>query len=142
MTIGYNYWFNYFGGEVFERKTIVGASIDVAIKIYKYGKIIDFDENSGEEASYGKYLSDVFKVSVDRQTAYRIEKNIYVDNLFRLDKDYDKIEFEVTGYYLEGDAGNAVKVTEDVFRKFILDHISDFDISDNKNAQCLSYFYL
>ncbi len=36
----------------------------------------------------------------------------------------------------------SIEVSEDVFKNFILNHLNDFDISDNKKAQCPSVGFI
>lgn len=163
-TIVYDYLFNYFGGDKFEGKIVTGASIQVAIRPYKNGDEIKF-ENGKELSVKGKYLFSVFDVSFDRENIFNINRNLFVDNLFRLVCNFDEIKAEVIGYSLDVATGltkdvmpeladelptefrmlpvsESVQVSEETFRNFIQKHLNDFDISDNKKAQCLSVEFI
>lgn len=163
-TIVYEYLFNYFGGDKFENKTVTGASVLVAIRPYKNGNEVKF-ENEEEPSVKGCYLSSVFDVSFDKENIFNINRNIFVDNLFRRAYGFDEIKAEITGYSLNIAIGltkdvmpelanklptelqslpvsESIEVSEDVFRNFILNHLNDFDISDNQKAQCPSVGFI
>lgn len=163
-TIVYDYLFNYFGGEKFEDRIVTGASVQVAIRPYKNGEEVKF-ENEKELSANGKYLNSVFDVSFDRKNIFNIKRNLYVDNLFRLVYDFDEIKYEVMGFSIDTAVGltkdvmpelaaklpeefkgmpvsESTQVSEKVFRDFILNHLDDFDISDNKKAQCPSVAFV
>lgn len=88
-----------------------------------------------------------------------------MDNLFKLICGYDKIKYDIVGYSFDVMIGlikdtdplfaktlptewqntpncELVEITENVFKEFILSHIDDFDISDNKKAQCPSVSFI
>lgn len=159
-TIAYSYLFNYFGGDKFKGEIVMGASIEIAIRVYQNDDEVKF-ENGVELSVEGRYLFNCFDVSIDRDNVFKIEKNLYVDNMFRLIHNFDRIEADVIGYSLDVLVGQVKdsmpdipkefenlpvsesrKVTEEEFRTFILDHIDDFDISDNKKAQCPSVSFI
>ncbi len=157
-TVAYNYLFNYFGGDKYNDKIVTGASIDLAIRPYKNGDEVKFED--GKELSFkGFFLCQVFDVSFDKENVFNINRNIFVDNIFRRAYGFDEIKAEIIGYSLEIAVGltkdvipeladklptefqsfpvsESIEVSEDVFRNFILNHLNDFDISDNKKAQC------
>lgn len=163
-TIAYNYFFNYFGGDRYKDKVICGAAIDIAIIPFKDGKEVKF---SKEPEAADIYLSDVLKVSFDRNKIIHIEKNWRVDNIFRILKHWEKIDYKIVGYSLDyydaeetkkiqkelkeclGDAmpnellntpcSVSMEVTKEEFEIFLRTHSEDFDILDNKNAQVPSY---
>ncbi len=154
-TIVYDYLFNYFGKQKFKGEIITGGSINIAIRVYMNSKEVKFEKDV-ELSTHGNSLFDVFDVSVDRETVFKIKRNLYVDNLFRLVYGFDKIEADVIGYSLDVYEGLAkdllsvdlpkdfenfpvskpIEVSKDVFTQFILNNIDDFDIPDNHKAQC------
>lgn len=157
-TIAYEYLFVYLGGDKFQDKIITGASVNLAIRVYKAGEEIKFTE---ETSYHGKDLSDVFRVSYDRHHQFTVTKNLLVDNLFRLKYEWDKIEAEVVDYILDYadtlpeeirerlpeplkslPCSSPMEVSEKEFRDFIKAHIDDFDISDNINAQVTSVSFI
>lgn len=170
-TVAYDYTFNYFGGDKYNGKIVTGASITLAIRCYKDDIEVKFDEaephieflNAGKKVR--KWLNSVFDISIDRKDVFKISRNLYVDNLFKLMCGYDIIKYDIVGYSLNVAVGllndtnpslaqklpkefqdlpvcEPVEVTEGVFREFISSHIDDFDISDNKKAQCLSVSFI
>ena len=161
-TIVYDYHFNYFGKDTHDGKTITGANVSLAIHAYKNGKEVNF-ENGKEPTTNGRYFNEVFKVKFDRQKLFVVERNLHMDNLFRLVFGFDKIDYEIVEYsldYLEGTSkecfpdlklpkefenmpvSTLTEVNENEFKAFLSEHIDDFDISDNKNAQCLSVSFI
>lgn len=163
-TIAYEYLFNYFGGDKLENKTVTGASIQLAIRPYKNGNEVKF-ENGEEPSVKDFFLFQVFDVSFDKENVFNINRNIFIDNLFRIAYGFDEIKTEIIGYSLDIAIGltkdvmpeladklptefqslpvsESLKVSEDVFKNFILNHLNDFDISDNQKAQCPSVGFI
>lgn len=158
-TIAYDYLFNYFGEDTFNEKMITGATIQLAIRVYKSGKEIKFIEEPQYE---GAYLYQVFKVTFDRNKLFTVQRNLKVDNIFRLVFGWDLIEAEVIGYTLdyldEGLSGEIKKgisekfknwsysfpmeVSEREFSDFLIRNLDGFDISDNKSAQVPSTAFI
>ena len=62
-----NYLFNYFGGDKVGDKLIRGDTIDVAIRPYKNGKLIQFDPKTDPE------LFEIVDVSFDKSNIYKIK---------------------------------------------------------------------
>ncbi len=158
-TIVYDYLFNYFGKDKLNGDFITGASISLAIHIYKDDTELKFTKEP--KAVNNTYLSNVFSVSFDRNKLFKVTKNLYADNLFRLIYGWTKIDFEVVGYSLDKLVGTSndvlpdcpkelldfpvsepMNVSKEEFIKFLTEHIDDFDISDNQNAQCPSISFL
>lgn len=111
-TVVYSYSFNYFGGKKYKDRIVTGASVDIAVRAYKGSEVVTPEEtlelsigNGSSKGLQKVYLSDVFEVSVDRKTAFSVNRNLRVDNLFRLLLGYDKIEGETVGYSLDVFAG-------------------------------------
>lgn len=152
--IAYDYLFNYFGGDKQDGKLINGAVITLNIRAYKDGKEVLFEEGK-EPKTHGKYLSNIFDVCFDRENQFTIKRNLQTDNLFRLVFGWERIEASVIAYHLDVVVGRIgdekenglpeefqnlpiaepMAVTEEIYRKFLADHVGDFDISDNKQAQ-------
>lgn len=170
--IAYDYLFNYFpksydsgnseSKDTYDGKLVAGASITLCIKAYKDGEEMLFDEKK-EVSENGKYLSDVFEVSFDREQLFVVKKNLMVDNIFRLMRGWDRIEAEVVNYSIDTFAGTLAdmpnmkdvvdelgnmpvsepnSVSEEQFRNFLSSHKDGFDISDNEYAQVPSYSFL
>lgn len=158
-TIAYDYLFNYFGKDTFKGRVITGASIQIAIKAYKDEKEVKFNDLPFDciKAS-NHYLNENYSVSFDKDKLYIIEKNMLIDTLFRFIYGWDKIDYEIIGFSLDYldelpdyVAENLpdelkgypysvpMKVTKEEFEEFLKDHIKDFNISDNINAQVPSY---
>lgn len=163
-TVAYDYLFNYFGGDTYNGRIVTAASITLAIRCYKDGVEVKFDDNCEPEITIAqskskKYLCGIFDVSIDRENIFKISRNLNEDNLFKFICGYDKIEYDIVDYSLDVAVGltkdtlpllakklpqefqdlpvcEPVEITENVFREFISSHIGDFDISDNKTAQC------
>lgn len=168
-TIVYNYLFNYFGRDKYKDKTICGASIDIAIIPVINGNEVKFSEEI-EPQAYERYLSEVFKVSFDKEKMFTVERNLPIDNLFRIHYEWEKINYEVVGYtldyfddeetkkiqkelkellgdkmpneFLNAPCSVFMEVTEEDFKEFLRSHIDDFDILDNKNAQVPSVAFI
>lgn len=166
-TIVYDYLFNYFGGEKFKGKVICGACVQIAIRAYKNGEEVKFAE---EPCANNRFFNEIYNVSFDRNNLFIIQKNLQIDNLYRLIYGWDKIEAEIVGYTLEFLCGVAedefkkilmekefkelpeefkslpctesMEVTAEEFNGFLIKHIEDFDISDNINAQVPSVSYI
>lgn len=178
--IAYDYLFNYFpksydsgrgeSKDTYNGKLVAGATITLCIKVYKDSKEgasspsseVLFEEEK-EISESGKYLSDVFDVSFDREKLFVVKKNIMVDNIFRLMYGWDRIEAEVVEYSIDTFMGTLKdlpgmedfaselddmpvsepnSVSEEQFRSFLSSHKDGFDISDNKYAQVPSYSFL
>src|SRR5574344_1854122 len=86
MTIVYDYLFNYFGEDKFNEKIITGAAIELAINVYDNNdNEIKFTSEPVIITEYGKkYLCEVYDVSIDRKKLFIINKNLYIDNIFRI----------------------------------------------------------
>lgn len=157
-TLAYDYTFNYFGGDIFKDKIITGASVQLAIHVYKNGEEIKFLK---EPRKNDAFLCDVYSVSFDREKLYTVTKNILRDNFFRIVFDWDEINAEVVGYSLDYESeftedelkdmpeimkglpvSDVMEVTEEEFREFLSVHLDDFDIKDNINAQVPSIAYI
>ena len=158
-TIAYDYLFNYFGGDKFKEKIITGACVQLAIWAYKEGKEVKFMEEP--KPIKERYYCDIYKVSFDREKLFVMEKDLRMDNLFRIVYGWDRIEAEVVGYTLDYldelpeearrilpdelkdfPCSSLMEVTEDEFRDFVGRHLDDFDISDNINAQVPSIAFI
>ncbi len=150
-TMVYDFLFQYSGGDTFNGSVILGASIRLAVRVYKDGEEIKFVE---EPECDNTYFGNIFKVSIDREKVFAIEKNVYIENLFCKHYGFERIETEAIGYtfdqlysfpksegrptprYLEGvPCAETIEISEDEFREFICLHIEDFDIPDNMNVQ-------
>lgn len=156
-TLSYTYLFNYFGKNKFKEKIITGAAIDLAIKVIKDNKALEFAE---EINISGRYLSDIYTVSYDKEKCYQITENPQIKDLMKICLDADNIEYSIVGYsldYLSGfglgeeiekelppeirnmPVSEPMQVTKEEFEKFLLSNVEEFDISDNKHAQVPSY---
>ena len=144
-TIGYSYRFNYFGKDLYKGKTITGATINIVIRALENEKSI----NLGNEITCGndKYLSDIYTISFHEVKLYAVDKNVCIDNLFRLVFGWDQIDYEIVGFGLDYLVSSntlcystEMQVSKKEFETFIRSHIQDFDILDNQNAQVTSYF--
>ena len=157
-TIAYDYMFNYFGSDQFKNKIITGANVQLAIRAYKDGKEVKFEE---EPEVNNTFLCNVYTVSFDRENLYRIKKNPDQDKLLRSALGWDEIEAEVVGYSLDYKSewpeeflkdmpesmknlpvSSVMEVTEEEFEEFLSKHLDDFDITDNRNAQVPSVSYI
>lgn len=154
-TIAYEYLFNYFGKDIFKGKVITGASIQIAIKSYKNGEEIKFKE---EPKANKHFYCDNFKVSFDADKLYIVEKDIIVDNLYRIIYGWDKINYEVIGFSLDYldelpdeelpellrciPCSAPMEVSKEEFETFLKEHIEDFNIKDNINAQVPSISFI
>lgn len=154
-TIAYDYLFNYFSKDTFKGKIITGASIQLAIKAYKDEKEVKFKE---EPKAKNRYYCDNFKVSFDTDKLYVVEKDIIVDNLYRIIYGWDKIDYKVIGFsldYLDESPNEELKellkgipcsaqmeVSKEEFEIFLKEHIEDFNIKDNINAQVPSISFI
>lgn len=156
--IAYEYLFNYFGGDVFNGRIITGASIQLAIRAYKDGKEVKFKE---EPSKHGYYYNENYKVSFDKDKLFIVEKDIKVDNFYRIVYGWDKIEYEIVGYCLDYldkapedfieklpvefrnlPFSTSMEVSKEEFETFLKTHIDDFNISDNINAQVPSFIFI
>lgn len=168
-TVAYDYTFNYFGGDKYNGKIVTGASITLAIRCYKDDIEVKFDKVEPHIQDFATkrkaYLCDLFDVSFDRKDLFTVRRNnIYID-VFKRICGYDRIEYDIVGYSLDVAVGllndtnpilakklpeefqdlpvcEPVEVAENVFKDFISSRIDDFDISDNKKAQCLSVSFI
>lgn len=148
----------YYGKDIFKGKVITGASIQLAIKSYKNGKEVKFKE---EPKANNYYFCDNFKVSFDVDKLYVIEKNMKADNSYRINYGWDKIDYEIIGFSLdyldelpEGvrekmpvqfrnmPCSAPMEVSREEFETFLKEHIKDFNISDNINAQVPSISFI
>jgi len=156
--IVYDYLLNYFGGDTFKGKIIMGACVQLAIKAYKDSEEVKFTEEPKYE---NIFFSEIYNVSFDKEELFSIQKNLMVENLFRIVFGWDKIESEVVGYTLDYldvmpdeimkdmpeqiknlPCSSPMEVSEEDFRGFLSMHMKDFDISDNVNAQVPSVSYI
>ena len=89
---------------------ILGASIQLGIRVYKNKQEVKFSE---EPKYQNNYLSDVYEVSFDREKMFRIEKNLGVENLLRIVFGWDNIQSEVVGYTL--DCKRQIRTCSEIF---------------------------
>lgn len=150
-SIAYDYLFYFSRENSFNGKIILGAGITLAIRAYKDGKEVKFwEEPRYKDIHYEKN----YDVSFYKENIYVIQKNLIVDNLFRIVMGWDKIEAEVYGYFLdylshlpeeiERDLPEDLKgfpciepmeVLEEEFRNFLRENWDDFGIPNNIKAQ-------
>lgn len=156
--IVYDYLLNYFGGGTYEGKVCAGASIGMNIRAYKGGEEVLFEDGK-EPRAKGFYLFNVFDISFSREGGFKVERNLHIDNLFRLMFGWDSIKYEIVSYALDVFTGivrdietlkdipeeiknlpvqEPVYVTKVQFHGFLSAHKDDFDISDNKRTQVTS----
>lgn len=161
--IAYDYLFNYFGGDKFKDKIIFGASVSIAIHVYKNGKEVKFTEDFTIEGPCKNFfLNNIIKVSFDREKQFVVKENIYAKQAIQEIKGWDKFETEVIGFSLDFlvppteetkkleemlgigpmPSREVMQVTEEEFREFLKSHADDFDISDNRDAQVPSYMLI
>ena len=153
-----NYLYNYFGGDKIEDKVIIGAGIDVAIRPYKDGKLVQF---RSEEETYfsletpsrlfGKrtetiYLTSMVSVSFERNNLYKIDVNESIMKLICEHFGWDTIKVEAVDFELDYMESELISVPwycgKEMFVKFITDHLDEFDIADNVHADCPAYSWL
>lgn len=158
-TLVFDYLFNYFGCGKFKGNVITGACVRLAIRAYRNGQEVKFTEEPCIDNR--AYYCEIYDVAFDREKLFTVTKNLYIDNLFRIVYGFDKIEAQVVGYSLDKLTGRSadfinncpkeladfpvseeIIVSEDEFRKFLSDHLDDFDISDNKKAQIPSVSFM
>ena len=153
-----NYLFNYFGGDKVGERVIVGAGIDVAFRPYKNGNLVQFQseketyfsqELPSKEVGISKrkrYLSDAVTVSFDRDNCFKLEINPFITKEICNHFGWDSIFIEVADveldYMKNPWLADLWYCGEEIFTKFIKEHVDDFDISDNIIAQCPSYSWL
>lgn len=157
--LGFSYLFNFFGDATFNGQQVTGASVDLIIHVFdEHGAELKFSEEISLPEFKNIGLHDIYQVSYDKEKAFRVEKNLYRDNAFRIIKGWEKIAYEVAGYSIDvlmddsakklQDLPDVIKnlpcsepisVSEEEFKDFILHH-KEFDISDNVHAQVPSYF--
>lgn len=153
-----SYLFNYFGGDKVENKIITGAGIDVAIRPYKNGKLVQFQTEketyfSLESSSrlFGKrydtlYLTSMINVTFDRKGIYKINVDEVIKQVICEHFGWDTITVEVVDYELDYAESELVSAPwycgKETFDNFIFNHLDDFDILDNVHAQCPSYSWL
>lgn len=150
------YMFNYFGGDKIDDKVIDGAGINVAFRPYKNGKLIQFFSEkdtyyeviepsriltSGRKKTI--YLTDAVTVSYDREDGYKLIIDTELVERICQHFGWDKLCIEVHDvclYYMESNfISNVYECERDVFQQFLKEHADDFDISDNRIAQCPGY---
>lgn len=147
-----NYMFNYFGGEQFEGKRITEAGITLAVKVYKNSKEVLF-ENGVEPKAGNRYIPDIYEVSLNRNGQLIIEKNQFVEKMFQDVFGWDKIESNVTGYFINTacesngweeklpaefqntPSNEPVVLTKQVFDSFLTHNTKDLGMPDDKRAQ-------
>lgn len=160
----YDYTFNYFGEGRFKGNLIGGACVQIAIRVYKDGHEIKFTEEPSairEDDIILVSLSELVSVSFDRENLYKINNNPDVAFVFCKEYGYDMIKFEVVGYTLDKYTElteeerkelpeellhlpclEPIEVSKEEFEAFLREHIDDFDISDNINAQVPSFGFI
>lgn len=153
------YMFNYFGGEKVGDKMIDGAGIYVAFRPYKDGKLIQF--RSEKETYFSEtitsrligpgrkkniYFSDAVEVSYDRENCYQIDVNQELVKIICDHFGWDRLSIEVESVCLYYTARKYIseefQCGNDVFERFLKEHQDDFDISDNRSAQCPGYCWV
>lgn len=149
-TIAYVYLFNYFGGDKYGGKTVVGVSVDLAVRCYKGDSEIKFAEGDEPEAD-DIALQDVFGMYPDAISGIRIEAD--PDFMLPFFKKYgwNGIEYDITGYFFDlikdpadpdDTIADTVEVDEATFMDFAKSHFEDLDISDNYPAQVPGIKYI
>lgn len=150
------YMFLYFGGDIFDGKVIDGAGIDVAFRPYKNGMLVQFHSeaetcfevvNPSRIIECGRketiYFSDLVQVSYSRRNCYKLVVDEELTKMMCDHFGWDRIDIQVESFslsYKESEYMSSVfECSRDVFEDFLKAHPDDFDITDNKNAQCPAY---
>lgn len=153
-----NYLFNYFGGDKIEDKIITGAGIDVAIRPYKRGRLVQFrseketyfslDTSSRlfEKRTETIYLTDMVSISFERKNLYKIDIDESIMKLICEHFGWDTIKVEAVNFELDYAESEWVSAPwycgKETFNKFITSHLDEFNIADNIPAQCPGYSWL
>jgi hypothetical protein len=141
-SISYLYSYNYFGKDKYNGKIINGSGLDILFKIYKGTTFVNVTK---DKSYHGFYICDVLKVSFDKKHLHILNRDsimyIYFCDYFKA----DKIDFEIVGYnlsYVENEndfMSYEMEVSEYDYKCFLMNHLDDFDIPDNRSAQVLAY---
>lgn len=149
-TIEYKYLFTYQGEGTFQKDVVKGAAITIAIKTYRYGNVMPI----GLEPMYnGHFLNEIFEVSINKFSQFTIEKNKFMERIFKDVFKFDVAECEIVGYSIEvlkeiKDTDKvslygavvmpkmeSIRVSEEELRNFISDNIDGFLLKENKKAK-------
>jgi len=152
QTVAYEYYFEYYEEGKYNEKTVCGASVTIAIKAYKHDNIIIMPK---DPMYRGYFLSDILNVSFDKEKQLCIEKNRFMESVFRNALGVDSFTYQIIGYSLdtveevpeEGKNNPNYKtlfptvktnpVSEIEFKSFIYENRDGFDIKSNKKASVL-----
>ena len=144
--------FNYFGSDMLNGKRIIGAGVTLAVKVYKNGTELLFKEGAEPKAG-NRYLSDVHEVSLNKNGQLVVTKNLFVESLFKDAYGWDKVEANITGYFINiscesngweeklpaafenSPVSESVTMTEQSFTDFLTHNKNDFGTSNDKQAQ-------
>ena len=153
-----SFLFNYFGGDYVGDKKIVGAGVDVAFRPYKKGQLVKFCSEKETYFTIEKesriigirkeeiYLQDAVNVSFDREKLVKLTIHKDVVRTICEHFGWDKLDISISEYELDYEERKYVSAPwycgKDTFERFLSSHKEDFDISDNRNAQCSSYGWL
>lgn len=152
------FMFNYFGKEKIEDKVIAGANIEVAFRPYKDGKIVKFGEEketylwvenaSSLTGTVRDFISfeDLVNVSYSEKDCYKISYNDELIELYMTEFGWDRIDISVSSvslaYFDDSYMIETFECGTKIFEEFLKTHSKDFDISDNKKAQCPAYCWI
>lgn len=150
-----SYMFNYFGGDHIGDKKITGACVDVAFRPYKDKELVQFTKDAEpmviEEVPSRVIgtrknvftLSDVVNVSFDRNEIVKLTINSDIMKRFMAYYGWSMVEVSIHDYELDYEVANGLYESwycgKETFESFLKSHADDFDISDNRNADCPAY---
>ena len=135
--LGYGYHYNYFGTKKYKDRNVASVAITIGFVIKdNNGNYVEFDDDEG-------ILDKIIKVSFDSQKYFKVTptKTESEINEIKNIKGWKSIETTVLGY--EIGLGNGFVEGENISKKdlyeFMKGEENEFNISDNKNAQTLSF---
>jgi len=149
-TIGYKYLFTYQGDVKFKEHTVKGVCITLALKLYKYGRIIPI---SLEPMYNGHFLNEIFNVSINKFCIISIEKNKFMERIFKNMMGFEDAAYEIIEYSIEilkeknieeeietqgAQTLPAIEthtINEDEFNCFIAQDMENFLLKENKKAK-------
>jgi len=145
-TLAYKYILMCQGDVAYDGHQLKAVGITLAVKLYRYGNIIPVKL---EPVYKGHLLNEIFDVSVNKFESYKIEKNKFMERIFRDIFKFDESRFEEIDYtaeFLVDETVNnesqtiptqkveSVKISKDEFVSLLKNNMDSFLLKENKRA--------
>lgn len=145
-TLAYKYVLVCQGDVFYKEHKLKAVGLTLALKLYRYGNILPI---LLEPMYNGHFLNEIFDVSINKFELYKIEKNRFMEKIFKGIFKFEDAEFEEIEYTAEILVDDTVKdnnktmpvnkvesiqISKEEFECLLKNNMSFFLLKENKNA--------